>query len=294
MKFLITNYASDSQTESMYINASINMIDGCKSALWNPKEVSAYDMFDAVRPDYFICHVDSISTDAMTYIKNESPQTRIILNTTGSNQNNVLGVENILLDEGIDIAFFFTNSDEITLKPKKTNILSILFGADIFLNEGFLNFNLDKAIFIHHKEDKGVVDGPHHVLSYNGNNRGIADIVLPIYQLGHLYENYNEIVIKYCGNIVPQLFFDAVYYGNIVSYNINNKDENNRVNEKLKKVLKLENNFETYDADYIKRIVKSKHTCLNRTKSLLSQLPAKEYIDKLDNIINNYTGEIVS
>lgn len=291
MKFLITNYSSESQTESSYFHTALNLINGCSSVLWDYKKHSAYDIFDYTKPDYYITHINSIHNDAISYMK-ENGKCKLIVNATGPSKEDILKIEKLLLDNNIDIAFFFTN-DEVPCKLKQTNILSIPFGADVFIQSNKIKYNLQKAFLVVGKVNNIDFLGSYHTLSYNEKLSDFVDIALPEIQLAGLYKNYDNIVIKFGSRIIPQIFFDAVYHGNMVNYELEDSDELTYINDKLGKLLKIDfakdsaNNFQN-----IKEAVRSKHTCLNRVKSLLSQLPSNDIISNVDDLIKMYAGDI--
>ena len=62
MKTLIQNYSSALSTEAMYFNRCLQE-GGVDSVLWANGQTSAFDIFDAVRPEIFISHYKFITTD---------------------------------------------------------------------------------------------------------------------------------------------------------------------------------------------------------------------------------------
>lgn len=291
MKFLITNYHSESQTECLYFNMILNLIKGCSSNIWDIRHHSAYDIFDLTKPDYLLTHITSIYEDALSYI-NENGGCKLIINITGSAKEDVEKIEKIILDRNIEIAFFYTNDDEF-YKLRYTNVVSIPLGADIFLNENSIKYKINKAFIINSKINNIECDEPHHILSYNTKLENSADIIMPENRLSGLYRNYDEIVLKFCGKLIPQIFFDAIYYGNKVYYDVDDQDQLSTINNKISKLLKIDFSLkDNNDIKYVKNIVKRKHTCLNRTKSLLSQLPSNDIIHNIDELMKVYIGDL--
>jgi hypothetical protein len=244
-------------------------------------------MFDLTKPDYFLTHITSIHEDVIGYLR-ENGGCKMIINITGASQEDVEKIERIILDQNVEIGFFFTNYDE-TYKLRHTNVVSIPLGADIFLNQHPLRYQLDKAIVVNSKADIIQSDGSYHTISYNKKLENDVDIVMPENKLAGLYRNYNEIVLRFCGTLLPQIFFDAIYYGNKVYYHLDDNDQLSKINAKINKVLKLNGDE---DAQAIKNTVKKRHTCLNRVKSLLSQLPSNHVIGQIDDIMLNLIGEV--
>ena len=288
MKFLISNYSSESQTEPFYFNTSINLLNGYKSTLWDNNTTSAYDIFDLVKPDYYITHISAIPTDVIDYLRNHKT-TSIILNVTGETRDNLEKMEQILIEESIKCPFFYTNSDDEVYKLKNIKMLSIPFGADVFFNTGSLSFNIDKGVIINSENDIKHYETPHHIISYNTSLINVSDMVLSIQQMAAIYKNYNEIIFTFFGNLIPQVFYDAIYYGNKVYYDIDDPEKNKILSQKLEKILKIDCDLRIIkNFNKIKQTIKEKHTCLHRVKSLLSQLPSEDGIKNIDNLIELY------
>ena len=289
MRILISNYSSNSQTECYYLSSAINLIKGCSSIIWDNKEHSAYDIFDTFQPDYFLTHISTIYTDALRYMS-ENKNIKLIVNSTGATKEVIKKVEQMLIDENVQISFFYTNNDEEVTNLKKHNMISVPFGADVFLNnKSDTRYSIDTAFFVNDE-----VNIPHtkpetyHSISVDKSLQGKADIVLPIFEISSIYTNYNNIVFRYFGNFIPQLFFDTVFYGKKVQYQLDNLDQQMAVESKIKKILKLES---CEDFESMKNAVRNKHTCLHRAKTILSQLPSHEFISQIDSLIQVYTGE---
>jgi len=290
MKFLISNYSTSTQSECMYINTALNLLSTCKSTIWDNKTISAYDIFDLTSPDFYITHVSSIDKQAMGYIKN-SKTIELIINITGAGQDNVNLLEQELESANIQCSFLFHNSNDHGLVSKKNRIISIGHGADIFLGNSFPKYKLENAIFVGQESEVKPFGETYHTISTNVKLKDVVDIYMPITQLSNIYDKYDNCIVRYFGKLVPQLFYDAVYYGNKVYYNLDNAESKNAAIQKINKLLKLDIDItdpSTIDQKTIKDSVKSKHTCLHRVKSLLSQLPCKDSIANIDNIIDIY------
>lgn len=254
--------------------------------MWDIRQSSAYDILDITKPDYLLTHISNLYEDAITYIS-QNGGCKLIINITGSTREDVEKIEKLILDRNVEIAFFYTNDDEV-YKLRNTNIVSIPFGADIFLFQNNTNYKINKAFIVNSKAEKVECDEPHHILSYNSKLKDIVDIVLPENKLATLYKNYEEIILKFSGKYIPQIFFDAIYYGNKVYYDIEDKQQMSFINNKVNRLFKIDSN----DTNLIKNLVKRKHTCLNRVKTLLSQLPSNDIINNVDEVMNIYVGDI--
>jgi hypothetical protein len=281
MRFLIDNYASSESTEPYYLNATINNIEGCFSHLWNRNQVGAYDIFDITKPDIFIAQKDNISMDALKYM-NENKHISMIINVTGLKGDELLALEDAVKQHNLNVPFVFNNGTE-KLKSNKINVVNILKGADIYLSAvDELDYKIDKAVIV---QKKSQIDysysGTYHYLSTSEDLVKDVDIVQPVMRIQNIYANYSEIIFKPFYDTIPQIFFDAVLNHNNVSYECDGTEKSRLINEKIKSIL-------GEDKSEWQKLVKSKHTCLNRTKSLLSQLPCNDAVSKLGEMIEAY------
>lgn len=287
MRILISDYSSDLSTEPLYLNTCFNSA-GCKSTLLSDS-TSIYDGFDMVNPDIYVTHHRILSKDLLLYFKeNQSKKIDLVINITGMSQDVLSRLDSILLENDIKPALYFINCYDSGLKSRN-NIVPILHGADLFLSSEKKQYSIDYGILIQSKEDLGAIGETYHYITYNKDIDKIADIFLPTHRLTHLYHNYNHIVFKYFDGIFPQAFFDAAIKVNSVFFDLTDDKSKDKLNQHIEKLLGEGDHCKLSDLDSgkIRTQINSKHTCLHRAKSLLSQLPAKEYIDNLQKIIDN-------
>jgi len=284
MNFVISNYSSFTHTEPMYIDATLRAI-GCKSVVWNPAKVSAYDMFDIVKPDYHITHITNILTDVLRYIK-ENGGTQLIINITGMDQSVVSGTEKVLEEYNVPVAFLFTNSDDVDIKSK-ARLLKIGFGADLFLSRGNTEYSIDVGQIVLSKDHIKHFDCSYHIISYNKNLENDVDIMLPVNQLSNIYHNYEKLIFRSFNTIIPQSLYDAIYYGKSVGYDIDDEETRKIVSDKIKKVFRTDTDIcdPNSDKTELRRKLLDRHTCFHRVKSILSQLPSSEHLNKIDQLI---------
>jgi hypothetical protein len=276
MKFVISNYASANQTESYYFNASINLLENHKSVLWDQRSISLYDIFDQFNPDVFICHGKAVPSDIISYCK-ENGGPKLAINVTGLTQKETNNIEQFLIDNNVEIHFLFTNTHE-KVTNTKTRTINIPFGADVFLStKKQISYSIDKCYIVSNESDIIDYEGTYHYITNDESLSSKTDAFLPVMSIASLYDNYKEIIIKNNSSTLPQVFFDAVYYGNDVKL-VSSK----YTDLVLNKLLKLE------DGESLKEKIKTKHTCLNRTKTLLSQFPDQEGLNKFDQLIEEY------
>lgn len=283
MKVLISDYSSEHTTEPLYINATLNSI-GCKSTLW-PKNMSAFDVFDITKPDIHITHFQNITKDLAIYLEQSSTKIDLIINITGITQDQLKDFESALAQHRIVPTLFFVNYYDHGLQSRKTNIQSILHGADVFLSTEPQQYSVENAIIVNNlNQFQPIGETYHYITNIGGDLSKEVDIALPVGRLTHLYQNYQNIVFKYFDKEIPQLFFDAAYHNESVCFDLSDRVF---LNSQMKKLFGDENlcDISNIDSKNVTSKIKQKHTCLHRVKSLLSQLPAKEYTDKLQVMI---------
>lgn len=278
MKFLISDYSSEHTTEPLYLNTIFNSI-GCPSTLC-PQNMSTFDAFDIIQPNVFITHFSKISRDVVAYLKDRK-DIDIVVNVTNLRQDSLKELESVLYDNNIKPLFFFVNNYDHQLKAK-TNINVILHGADVLFGSINKMFNIDCGIFVDKPEDVNPVGETYHYLSNSQKMENIADIVMPAHKLTQFYPSYNKIIFKYFNNMLPQIFFDSAYYGRTVYYDVQDRSI---LDAHLQKLFGESGLCVDEDTGCVSQRIRHKHTCLHRAKSLLSQLPCKEYTDKLQAII---------
>lgn len=272
MKFLVQNYASEQNTQAMYLARGLN-IDEHQSTLWN-NSCSLYDIMDKEKPDYFITSISMLSKDFVHYVENHpSVNMKLLLNIDNVSQEIVNSTETILSNKNVKCGFFFCN--DLNIKTKKVRLVNINNAYDAYLEgNSHIKYTIGKAIIINKKEDIEKYEGSYHVLSNKRELANIADIVFPETQLFSLFHNYDEIIV-HIEDIIPQVFFDAIMHGNKVYYKSSNKDVKNHIQKVLKTdaILDYEDENKLTDFTEIKKTVSEKHSSHNRVRTLLSQLP---------------------
>lgn len=283
MKVLITDYTSDHSTEPLYFNTIFNYID-CQSTLW-PLNVSTFDIFDIVKPDMHITHHTRLSRDLAIYL-NQNKNIDLVINVTGMTQENLISLEDAFKEYDIKPALYFVNYYDHKLKSNKTNITTVLHGADIFLGKEDQQYLIDYGVLVDSKQDIKPIGETYHYITSNNNIENDADIFLPVGRLSHVYNNYKNIVFRYFNREIPQSFFDASLNSNNVYFDV---DDRSILDDNLKKLLGDGEfcNLKNKDSGNVTEKIKQKHTCLHRLKSLLSQLPCKKYTDNLQQLIES-------
>ncbi len=267
MKFLISDYSTPWYTEPYYFNAGLNLI-GEQSHVLN-HSMSIYDNFDRFSPDVFITHINHLSRDVISYIK-EKPKIKLLININFADLNLVNKNSEHLNTNNIDHLFFGNNSVE----KNTIKYIKIPFGADIFLNKQKKQYNIDKLIFVESKDQISEIDGTYHYTTTNQELEDV-DIVYPTTTLTLLFNSYNDIIFKGASYIGSQIAFDAIYSGTKVIFDTKEAKDLDKIDEIFKKQKLLTS-------------VKNKHTCLHRLKSLMSQVSYDDIAQKVESKI----GEI--
>ena len=267
MKAIVQNYVTAFSTESMYITETINRISGCSAAYWK-NNISAYDIFDTVKPDIFFTHASFLKRDTVEYLSNNA-NIECIFNITGLNQDVVNNVNNLIKDQNIKCPLLYTNELNKSLKSK-INLQYIPLGFDQYnpiINE-IPDYKIDLGCFSISKE----VSVPeefktYHILGSVSN----ADIKSTILEIPSLCTRYKNFVIYDDSNIVSQAFYTSLYHGTPTYYHTSNE----KIKQAIKNITKSENTFdinnkEEYQWKDIQEQIKSKHTGANRVKTMFS------------------------
>jgi hypothetical protein len=284
MKVLVDNYSSIYTTEPMYLSTTINSIDGCSSTIFpTDYKISVYDKFDLVKPDIYITHAMFLNNDVISYLV-ENKNIQVVINISGINQAQVSQVEEMFLYHNLKSLLFFINYHNHGLVCKNFNIFALPHSADLYLGVSKdVKYDIDSGIIVSEKSQISKRNGTYHYISLNNSMIKDVDIVMSTVQLSNIYQNYKNIIIKPFRKVVPQYFYDAIFYGQSVSYENDGKED--------PMIDMIQGIFKDLDPKVLKETVRNKHTCLNRTKSLLSQLPCNEIVIKLGKMMEGIKWE---
>lgn len=267
MKALVQNYVTVFSTESIYLTETINRIDGCSAAYWN-NNISAYDIFDTVKPDIFFTHLSFFNTDSVQYLS-ENKNIQCVFNVTGLTQEVIDNANLILKDKGIDCRLFYSNEIKRELKSD-INLQFIPLGHDLNtpVSSEIPDFNIDLGVFNLVNKDVKVPDNfkTYHILGPGED----VDIQATILDLPSYCGKYKTFVIRDRSKMISQALFTSLYHG-VPTYYHDNKE----VCRVVEKILKIEKsldfeNMQDHDWESIQDLVKERHTCKNRVKSIFS------------------------
>jgi hypothetical protein len=284
MKVLVDNYSSTYNTEPMYLSTTINSIDGCSSVIFpHNHKISVYDKFDSTKPDIYITHAMLLNNDVISYLV-QNKNLQVVMSISGIDQNQLSQIEELLLYHNLKAVLFFINYPHHGLNCKNFNIFVLPHSADIYLGVSKeLKYDIDAGVIVSEKSQISKREGTYHYIALNNNLIDDVDIVIPTIQLSNIYPNYKNIVVKPFRKVVPQYFYDAIFYAQSVVYESDN--------EKDPMIDVIKGIFKDLDPKILKETVRNKHTCLNRTKSLLSQLPCNDVVVKLGKMMETIKWE---
>jgi hypothetical protein len=289
MRTLIQNYVNGESTEASYVAETLSRI-GVEVFPW-ADGMSAYDKLDTVKPDLVIAHYMFLTRDIIRYLSGK-PSISLILNITGVQQHEIESIEDEIISKKINCPFFFTNmSNEANkIRTKTVKLHSIMNGADIFLGlQGSApKYKIDLAVMSDYSVGSrlsGFKDEAKswHVISTSPDMES-ADIVVSLHQAALLYRNYNNVVVTTESGKIPQHFFDAVLYGNKVSFKSKYETQDSVAQEDISQLLGQDNK------GWKNKLV-NKHTCLNRVDKMLNKLGNADACKSIKKIIKDYVDD---
>jgi len=280
MKFAIDNYVEHNHTQPLYFHKHINDYEDHEAVLLNNHGAGTYDTFDEIQPDVYITSASLISEEAVQYLSENPIQTCI--NIQNIKPKEVLVLEEIIRDKGINCLFFFSNHHKrVQPVTKKIRYHRIMDCADLNLNiaDSQLEYNIEKLILCAGDVEIKNYGKTFHISSTDSELGGAIDFTLPVHLLKTLYSNYEEIILADCNYSLSQCFFDALSIGKKAYYDVIAENERKVIEQTVKTLfgedydLYYASDTRTTDFSKIQEIVLEKHTSANRTKTLLSQIP---------------------
>lgn len=282
MRVLIDNYSSRASTEPIYFEQTMKRI-GIEAVVWNRNQISTYDVFDRVQPDLFITHHNHLDNDIIKYLFGSTKPLDLVLNVTGLDEEKSVALNQLLQDlktKKVNVPFVFSNTPEgipeARLKDFKTH--SILPGADLFIpNHSGLDFEIDAArVYMGEVFANFDKHDTYHNIEI-GEKTQFSDFSATAVDMMPLYLKYKQIYfIGKPEDLVSQLLFDSkIRHDNVTLLS----DDQERLDTILEGVYKT-NLASPQD-------IKTRHTCLHRTKRLLSKLKVDFNQQALDQMIGS-------
>jgi len=195
MKILIHNYSSETSTEPMILGQAFK--DGGDQVVMWASAMSAYDIFDAVDPDLFICKATMLNREMVKRLS-ESPHCQVVVNCEGLVRDQLPQLDQIVRN-----SFKYDNTGNL---PVHT-----LTAFDPFLVKNKQNTPRYKGKCLSlvgtKPENRFIRDKMSHIVSYSSMYED-ADIYVPIHYMANIYSKYEEIGV----DTISQLAYDAAYY----------------------------------------------------------------------------------
>jgi hypothetical protein len=195
MKILIHNYSSETSTEPMLL-AQAFKDGGYQVNIW-PSTVSAYDIFDTVQPDIFICRATLLNREMIKRLS-ESPNCKVVINCEG-----LVPEQLPQLDQIVRNSFKYDNTGTLPIHT--------LTAFDPFLSKNKQdtpNYRAKYLSLVGTKPDNRFCrEKSSHVVSYSSTYED-ADIYIPVHYLANIYAKYDEVGI----DTISQIAYDAAYY----------------------------------------------------------------------------------
>lgn len=279
MRFLIENYASYESTQPLYFHKHISDMPEHTSMIRTGGSI--FDVFDLFKPDVYISSANKLSRDVVMYlVENKDKDIRLVVCVDGLNNEEIQNLDSVLKSNGVECQFFFSTVN--IPETRRTRVVQIKNGADINLEKSLkIDYNIQKALIVNKPSQIKNYEGTYHVISTNPQMKDNVDLCLPITMLPSIYPKYEEVIFTDLSTNLPQCFFDAIYSGSRVYYDILDSEKSKKIDEAIDNTFKIGNilNYNSKDklldfADLRKK-VEEKHSSINRTKTLLSQLPQK-------------------
>ena len=306
MKLMIQNYSSEETTEPLYINECVNRVDGSSSTIWGDKSVSAYDMFDTVKPDLLLTHYTLLSNDIVKYLS--SSDIELVINITGAEQGHVDTLEEIISTNGIKCPLIFTNKPQglNQIIQRKTKLVSIMHAADPFLKIQKIEspeYSLDAGFFCNYPPDSKIKEiaknyATHHYLSTINHLVKDVDICIPLVHLHGLYGSYGKNIISSGDVGLPQQFFDSILYGNETFFHCRKDSHEDKMRKALGSLSPdkslLYKDGERPNFNKVRDNVIAKHTAVSRTQRLFGRLSNSSLVDSLHKVAEEISNDYSS
>lgn len=286
MRILFHNYSNEVTTEPLYLFQALRQ-SGLDAHIWADKRVSAFDIFDRVKPDVFVSHYRNITPDVMKYLE-QAPNINLVLNVTDISEAQMKDVEAYLTSKNIKVPLVFTNNFSYKPRPFTKFKCERLYPAfDLFrirqqpetvlCKEAVLS--LEYNDFLEEQlKDKDVY---HLVQVTEGEKNEHFDLRVNASSIQELAQYYHKFTL--CGNTdlcSSQLFFDL----NFNAHNITVQVEDDENFNKFLSDIFVDGDTEGDIGKQIKNQLKSRHTPFHRAATFCKYLKAKDEMSKVETV----------
>ena len=275
MIFAIDNYATEKNSQPLYLHAAINESDH-NSTIFNFQSNSIFDSFDTINPECVITSISRVGKDLLLYIQEAEKKPKLILNIDDEPLPKIKQFIEFLKNCNVELEILVTSDYSLPDSIHGVRVLKILQAADTNEISGLdFDFNIDTAFMVEKEPEQNSIHdtSSFHVVSTSEKLNGKVDYAINCLGLRSLLPKYNKVVFVDTKD-TTQSFFDAIYSGTKVYY----KNPTEKLKVKINKILNMEVDLD-YDSDSklqsfeeVKKIVDKKHTGHNRAKTILSQI----------------------
>lgn len=300
MKISFYNYANAKSTEPLYLQRTLHQA-GVESTVWADPQISAFDFFDTVKPDVFVTHYATLTTDIIKYLSNSNID--LVLNTTSATPSDMLSLEGMINETNIKCPLMFHNEIQPSAKAtSKIKTEEILPACDVFFPQMPPSQRTIPVAIVSSEEGellddtiKQINSESYHLLSY-GKEDDKFDMSVDLAALNKIYHLYDTIILVGDVNeVTSQVFFDMTLKSRRCSVRI--KDEQQPIFNKFLSRIISEEPTENDDPAAIKNMITAqilrKHTAYNRAERLMKFLKNDEAVRNLQQIKNSLHGEQV-
>jgi len=285
MKILFENYNTVKSTESSYLHNSF-VKAGVDALIWESQtvNVSVFDVFDEVKPDFFITHYMNLKPEVLKRLANDKCQ--LALNVSGISENEARNLEETLEEGNVKVKFFFYSAEKPSGLKGKT--VQILPAADIFLG---VNPPSPNQIPWANISEEPVEEMPEDVKVYHNISMGddyLGDARLNVMQLIQKLNIYKNVQFHGSSDFVlGQAFLDStIRISGKATIKINPENQKKVTGFMMDLFPEFPEDPEKSKAYMVSTILR-KHTCLNRAERLAKNLGLEEAVSNLRSLQDN-------
>lgn len=286
MRILFHNYSNEVTTEPLYLFQALKQ-SGLDAHIWADKRVSAFDVFDSVKPDVFVSHYRNITPDVMKYL-DQAPNIKLVLNVTDISETQMKDVEGYLTAKGIEVPFVFTNHFSYNPRPVTKLRCERLYPAfDLFrirqhnatplCKEAILSTEYDDFL----EEELGKKEVYHLVQVTEGEKDEHFDLRVNASSIQELAQYYHNFLL--CGNtdfVSSQLFFDLNFNAHNITVHVSDEDNFN----KFLGDIFVDGEAQKDIGRQVKNQLKSRHTPFHRAATFLKYLKARDEMSQVERV----------
>lgn len=285
MRILFHNYSNETTTEPLYLFQALQK-SGIDAHVWADQNVSAFDIFDQIKPDVFVSSFRNITPDIIKYLE-QTPNISLVLNVTDISENQMKDVEVSLKSKKIKIPFIFTNSFEYKPLPETRIKCERIYPAfDLFrvrpkTQEPICKEAVLSRSFDGHLEKQLVDKEVYHLIQVTqGEKDENFDLRVNVSSVQELAQYYESLFLvgdaDFCSS---QLFFDLNFNADNVTVRVEDEDNFYKF---LSTVFEATETWVT--PMQIKQQLKSRHTPFHRAATFMKHLKDEDGVAAVERV----------